>query len=184
MSKKPNKLKGRQTEWNRPLSEKEQEFAELQSKWYAKLAENGFEDQEWVDHKTGFGHDAPFRKKTSCQIRKKYDPAVEEHFRRCRVFLEHGQIKPLSIKRLFEWYTEGLSTRQIATKIKEQRATWRGKRTFERDFSHNWVAERLREVLDYMEFWHYLSENGLDNPANDEYYIEDIPIRPMKEEHE
>lgn len=34
-------------------------FRELQKEWYAKLEQSGFKDLEWVDHRTGLGHDGP-----------------------------------------------------------------------------------------------------------------------------
>ena len=34
-------------------------FKDLQKEWYTKLEADGFKDLEWVDHKTGLGHDGP-----------------------------------------------------------------------------------------------------------------------------
>lgn len=38
------------------------EIINLQNTWYDKLAKDGFSDIEWVDKKTGHGHDTPYLK--------------------------------------------------------------------------------------------------------------------------
>lgn len=53
---------------DKPLKSKK--FRELQKKWYDKLKKDGFEDIEWVDHKTGVGQNSSFLK-NSLSTRKK-----------------------------------------------------------------------------------------------------------------
>ena len=70
------------------------EFANLQKEWYDKLSESGFEDIEWVDHKTGIGHGSTWLKtQTSHNRAITYNPDTEEYFRLARSFYQHGKFK-------------------------------------------------------------------------------------------
>lgn len=68
------------------------EFAKLQQKWYAKLADNEFDDIEWVDHKTGLGHDSPHLR-GSLQLGKQYHPGRELYFQMATSYLQCKNLK-------------------------------------------------------------------------------------------
>lgn len=184
--KKLHRTIGTNSQFNRPPTAEEAEFAKLQKHWYTKLKAEGFKDLEWVDSKTGFGHDAPFRgSKSLSYLRSKYSPGTEEHYRRCRVFLAHYKFtrKERQLKYIMNWHTEGLSLRDMLVEMEHQSQSWDNP-PFKKVYSVYWVHCRLQEILDFVDFWHYLDEHGLDNPANDEFVINDIPLKPTEDYHE
>lgn len=184
--KKLHRTIGTNSQLTRQPTAQEAEFAKLQQHWYSKLKAEGFKDLEWVDNKTGFGHDAPFMgSKSISYLRSKYSRGAEEHFRRCRIFLAHYQFarKERQMKYILEWHTDGLSLRDIVAKMQETLNTWDNP-PFKKVYSVYWVHCRLQEALDFIDFWHYLDEEGLDNPASSDFVINDIPIKPTSEEHE
>lgn len=61
------------------LGTSQAQFARLQKQWYAKLAKEGFEDIEWVNHSTGTGQDSAFLK-GSLLSGKPYHPGRELYF--------------------------------------------------------------------------------------------------------
>ena len=64
------------------------EFAKLQKQWYAKLAKDGFEDIEWVNHSTGTGHDSGYLK-GSLISGKAYHPGRELYYQLASNYLQH-----------------------------------------------------------------------------------------------
>ena len=70
------------------------EFIKLQKKWYKKLDRSGFEDLEWFNEKNGLGQGSPFLKSKNVPdtgtIRKKYTKSLQQHYRLCRNFRQHG----------------------------------------------------------------------------------------------
>jgi hypothetical protein len=64
------------------------QFAKLQRQWYAKLAKEGFDDIEWVDHRTGKGHDSGFLK-GSLISGKAYHPGRELYYQLATNYLIH-----------------------------------------------------------------------------------------------
>ena len=88
-------------------------FAQLQEEWYNKLAEDGFEDLEWVDHTTGKGQNSDYIKKPSVGFIKTYNHYTEEHFRIMRHYLNNADVGNLYDCFLLEAYSEGLTYREI-----------------------------------------------------------------------
>ena len=74
------------------------EFRELQTEWYDKLKEEGFDDLEWFDPKTGMGLGTPYLKNSTSitpgELCRKYHPELDNHYRLCRNFLAHGPFYP------------------------------------------------------------------------------------------
>lgn len=92
-------------------------FKKLQSKWYNKLTKEGFNDIECT---LPDRQDSRFLKFHSILAERSYDADTEEYFRRCRIHLENFKWGRRYIdKRLFSWYTEGVSYRQMIKQFKE-----------------------------------------------------------------
>lgn len=161
----------------RPEPRTQAEFAALQKEWYDYLAKTGFEDLEWVDHKTGKGQGSDYLKSPSTYIAKQYDSSVEEHYRKCRIFLAHGEIESKLLKYVFELYTDGKSYREIAKEVRNK------KQWFGRTISIFWISQHLNELLEFVDFWHYLDPNGVNFPDSD-FYISEIPLKPSEPQSE
>ena len=162
----------------RPDPKTPEEFAALQKEWYEYLKAEGFEDLEWIDHKTGRGQASDYLKKPSAYLAKHYDPSVAEYYRKCRIYLEHGEFESGLHKFVFKLHTEGASYRDIVKEVE------RYPQRFGRTVSIFWISQHLNNMLDYVELWHHTSEHGILNPANEEFYIEDIPIKPLDPDSE
>lgn len=161
----------------RPEPKSQKEFAALQKEWYDYLKHKGFEDIEWVDHRTGYGQNSDNLKSPSSYVAKQYDPAVEEYYRKCRIYLEHGEFESKLLRYVFQLHTEGLSYRKIAKEVRKR------KQWFGRTISIFWISQHLNELLDYIEYWHYMNPMGVNYPDTD-FFIEDIPIKPLPESDE
>ena len=78
---------------------KTKKFIDQQNKWYKKLKDEGFEDIEWYNPATGIGHGSSFlRSKNipdSGELRSRYCPQLQQHYRLCRNFLCHGDFYPI-----------------------------------------------------------------------------------------
>lgn len=70
------------------------EFIKLQNEWYKKLDQSGFKDLEWLDTKTGAGHDTPYletkKSPNSQHLANIYDFTVLKRFENFRFFLANG----------------------------------------------------------------------------------------------
>ena len=98
-----------------------QDFARLQRQWYAKLAEDGFEDLEWVNHKTGTGHDSGFLK-GSLISGKAYHPGRDLYFQLAANYLTHCRNLRNRPYHRYIWklHTEGLTYDEIELKAKKR----------------------------------------------------------------
>ncbi len=97
----------------------DKEFAKLQKEWYAKLSKDGFEDIEWVDHKTGQGQNSDYLKRPAQMITITYDESIEEHYRIMRHFCTQSLNGTDLEHYMFEAYSEGMSYRGIVKMINE-----------------------------------------------------------------
>lgn len=86
------------------MIKKTKEFIALQNKWYKKLKQDGFEDIEFYNPKTGSGQSSPFMKTDRIpdtgQLRAAYSIELENHYRLSRNFLAHGPFYP-NLKRKY-----------------------------------------------------------------------------------
>lgn len=89
-----------------PLSGRESQ-RDLQKKWYAKLASSGFKDLEWVDHKTGLGHNSPYLK-GSLASGKPYHAGRDLYYSMATNYLMHAKGKLRGHDRLiWKMHAEG-----------------------------------------------------------------------------
>ena len=95
------------------------EFAKLQQEWYAKLADDGFKDLEWVDHSTGKGHNTPHLK-GSLHMGKPYRAGRSLYFDMAAAYLHH--CKSLYGYNRFIWalHTSGATYEDILVQIKKK----------------------------------------------------------------
>lgn len=107
-------------------------FKDLQKKWYAKLAEDGFEDIEDQDQKhLKAWHSAYFQiKYTPCTFEAK-----QHYFEMAREFVWTHPFKTKQNRRIWILHSRGLSLRQIAEKRKTKVC-----RVFK-------LIKRLREIM-------------------------------------
>jgi hypothetical protein len=98
-------------------------FKELQSDWYKKLEESGFEDIEDVSSKEEF-----LKTWHSSYFQKRYEPEVfesnETYYRKARSFLEdtfqnvqYGLFEKKLDDVIWEKHAEGISLRDIAKEL-------------------------------------------------------------------
>lgn len=120
-----------------PMKIGDKDFVKLQAQWYQKLKDDGFNDLEWVDKRTGVGHDAPYLKKPILNVQRSYDAAIENHFRLCRNYLTHGTFETLIDRLIFELYTNGISYEDIEQEIQKK---------YNRKRSNFWIATRLKKL--------------------------------------
>jgi len=83
-------------------------------------------------------------------------------------------------RKLLEWYVDGCSIREMKANMQKLRQTVRGRSIFKKDYSIYWIHQNLQELKEYIEFWHFMHPEGIDNPANDEFYVVDVPIKALK----
>lgn len=95
------------------------QFKKLQKEWYNKIASTGFEDVELFNETFG-NAERCYLKRPSFKWALKWDSAILEHFRIARNFLAHGIFASDLDKKIWELYTEGLSIRQIASKLTKE----------------------------------------------------------------
>jgi hypothetical protein len=96
---------------------KTREFKRLQSKWYKKLGSEGFDDIECTKPDR---QDSRFLKFHSIKVNKTFNRDTQEYFRRCRIHLMNFKWGRRYVdKRIFSWYTEGVSYRSMIDKHKE-----------------------------------------------------------------
>lgn len=95
------------------------EFAKLQQQWYAKLANSGFKDLEWVDHSTGKGHNTPHLK-GSLHMGKPYRAGRSLYFDMAAAYLHH--CKSLYGYDRFIWalHTSGSTYEDILVQIQKK----------------------------------------------------------------
>lgn len=95
------------------------EYAKLQKQWYAKLEADGFKDLEWVDHKTGKGHNSDFLR-GSFGGGKRYHAGRDLHYRLASNYLMH--CKNLRGYNRFIWklHSEGETYEDIVKQIRKK----------------------------------------------------------------
>lgn len=120
---------------------KDRKFIKLQNQWYKKLRRSGFKDIEWLDEKTGEGHNTSLiesgtpRTKTLIlgHLTKSY-----EFFYNCRRFGVYHQFERKEDKVLWDLYSDGVSYRSIIKLAK-------------RDKKRKWnlftISTRVNEIL-------------------------------------
>lgn len=97
------------------------EYAKLQKQWYAKLAKDGFEDIEWVNHSTGTGHDSGFLK-GSLIGGKAYHPGRDLYYQLASNYLMHCKnLKNRSYSKfIWKLHAAGLTYDEIEARIKQR----------------------------------------------------------------
>jgi hypothetical protein len=77
----------------------DKEFVKLQSEWYDKLKDEGFEDIEYFSGRSAHSLDTPYlgtkRQPTSGSLRRRYSSQTSNHYRMCRNFLQNGPFTPI-----------------------------------------------------------------------------------------
>lgn len=97
------------------------QYAKLQKKWYAILADDGFEDIEWVDHKTGKGHNSGFLK-GSLISGKIYHPGRDLYFQLASNYLLHCKALKEKPYERFIWkhHANGLTYAEVQKEVKDK----------------------------------------------------------------
>lgn len=88
---------------------KNEDFAKLQSEWYGKLAQEGFDDLENPNDQ-----DAPIERE------KIQDTRGDGYYEFCQAILRDFKFKRDLDRLIFELHTEGRSEREIAAYLKEK----------------------------------------------------------------
>lgn len=64
-------------------------FVQLQSKWYQKLKDEGFDDIEWYNEESGYGQNSVYMKRSTGHMKATFDPAAAQLYSLYSNFLEH-----------------------------------------------------------------------------------------------
>ncbi len=92
------------------------EFIQLQTEWYKKLAQSGFEDAE--DFSAEYGnYNNPYITRSCKDLAKKYNKETFQHYQYCRDFLSSGRFASKTDETIWAFYTSGDSLRTIAEKL-------------------------------------------------------------------
>src|SRR5216683_5209918 len=93
-------------------------FKQLQSKWYKKLKDKGFEDIEQDETRLKKWSETYFTKGNLSQSHPVAVNAKLDYYNMCRSFVENHSFKNKTEKRMFEMHAEGTGIRVIAKELK------------------------------------------------------------------
>lgn len=96
-------------------------FKKLQSKWYGKLKDKGFEDIEQDETRLKKWSETFFKKGNLNQSNISVVEAKYNYYSMCRQFLGEYKFKNKSERKMFEMHSEGLGVRVIAVELKTYR---------------------------------------------------------------
>lgn len=153
--KKPSKKKRHRAKKVAKVQPKigSKDFAALQAKWYAKLADSGFEDIEWSDSKTGFGQGTPYLANSG--FGKVYKPETEQYFRLVTNYVTHHELQLEQDRQkryILQLHQDGVSYRDIV-KLYNKR--------FKKKRSLFFIFYKLRQYRDEIMQWNKTSEHGI-----------------------
>lgn len=98
---------------------KTKEFRELQSKWYKKLRQQGFED---LERKAGRLKTGALQNISHLYNTEQFN-IKEEYYRLAGQFLHEHKFKSGIEKKIWELHSEGMSIRNIVKKLKHRGVT-------------------------------------------------------------
>lgn len=148
------------------------EFIKLQKQWYAKLAKEGFEDIEWIDHSTGKGHNSPFLR-GSMQGGRRYHAGRDLYFRMATNYLHNCKSSSLRNYRRIIWrlHAEGATYQEIVNELSNKHGLTISIFTVFSDIQH--IAKLCRK-------WNQTAPEGLmvkwaeDRKAIEDSVLEDF----------
>lgn len=145
------------------------QFAALQKKYYAKLAQKGFKDIEWVDHSTGKGQQSSYLKGSDANKQFAHGTSTLDYYRLCSNFLVHNE-KHLTPRELLVWHhwTEGKTLRDIVVLYNKR---FKPKRYL------YWIFRLFEQLEARCMDWNISHPEGLLNDANTDFYITDLPLK-------
>jgi hypothetical protein len=137
----------------------EDEFKELQSKWYKKLEKSGFDDLEWYNPDSGFGQNSRFLKFSTPSLPNPDEISgsgglassnTYKYYQNCRDFLENYDKFTRMTRLLWTMHTDGQSYRSISKYLrsratKQPYITHRHKQT-SKSFSVFWVHTEIMKL--------------------------------------
>lgn len=137
------------------------EFAKLQAKWYGKLADEGFEDIEWTDNKTGLGQGTPYL--SGSGYGKVYKPETELYFRMVQNYITHNEKSFDKWKRfILSLHVDGVSYRDI---VRAYNKRFRARRSL------FFIFYKLRQYKTEITQWNEVNKEGLLNEAAADVYV-------------
>lgn len=151
-----------------------QNLKQLQAKWYAKLAAEGFDDIEWSDPSTGRGQDSRYLKRSRIDL-DRYE-AMELFSRMAGIYANHATFDLKWDREIWERFANGIQYRVI---LKQLRALGMRKSLY-------WIWARINVHLELLKPWHSTHPEGLYSPeAYEEPYVVDVLLtepaqRPTK----
>jgi len=128
------------------------EFRELQAKWYKKLSEDGFDDLEWTDNKTGIGQNSGYLKRSRSHIDPVHADFAETYYAMCRNWLSHSPKIKKYERFIFELHSEGIGYREILTQLKKKLNIKR---------SLFWLCNLMQKLKNDMIIWNQTNHEGL-----------------------
>lgn len=129
---------------------RKKEFKKKQKKWYDILKKDGFDDIEKTVE-GAIGTETPYLGRENLYFKKHFKADVQEHFRRCRIHFEHHDFSTKWQKRLFGWYKEGMTYREMTKHFNARRKNKR---------SIYWIHTQVHKLIDEMnEIKHWKDED-------------------------
>ncbi len=129
------------------------EFKQAQKKWYDKLKKEGFEDIEWINHETGYGQNTPWIKNYKKTVNEKKMHEHNDYYSKCSYFLHYGKFKSRLHKKIWEFYCEGLSYRNMVKRLKKENR-------FKYIPSIFWISIHLNQMINECAFFHFKEESN------------------------
>lgn len=148
-------------------------FKAQQKLWYGKLAAEGFDDIEFIDHNTGVGQGSRYIKRPDAARMKHSTPKSFEWYRLCAAYLQHNHYwaRPAD-KLIWQMYTDGHTYREILKAVKAK--TRRHRALF-------YVHSRIHSMRKLMMQWQTTASEGLlldidDSVVHDVMLNEPLPL--------
>jgi hypothetical protein len=127
------------------------QFADLQAAWYQKLADSGFKDIEWTDHKTGYGQNSYVKPENRRVLKPETFTAKQYYYAMADAYLAHNTRLKGVDRFLFKMHADGATYQEIsdAHTIK-----------YNRYMSIYTVYYRIKSIAEKCAAWNKTSKHG------------------------
>lgn len=92
--------------------------------WYDKLKDEGFEDIEWFNPKQSGGQNTPYLKDSALNYKRRYNEFTAKHYQIMQNFCTFATFPSKKHRYIIEFYTEGITFREIIKKMRKLGYGW------------------------------------------------------------
>lgn len=145
-------------------------YTKLQNEWYAKLAQDGFEDLEWLDKRTGKGHNSDHLRGSASRGRT-WAPERAQFYRLLQNFLTHYQFRNMQERYVLHQLNDGQTYRKILAGCRAK---------YGLKHSLFWFYYYVQDLVAKMVKWNQVHAEGLLNPANADRWADDALLSDLR----